>query len=228
LADVAASPPPGARLDLGLAARDTDGTTRTLGDILDGRPAFFTFVDYTCVTLCGTSLALLGNALEHSKLAPSDYRIVVMGMDPKASPRAAVAMAARDIPDRLRAATVVLLPDRQTLAHATASLGYRYAYDAANSRFAHAAAVYVLGADGRVSGVLSPFSLTAGDMEAALVEPRRTGLVEQVRLLCYGLDPSHGVYTAHILSVLRLAGGVSVMVLAGAVLLLIRRGAWAR
>jgi protein SCO1 len=228
LAGVAASPPPGARLDLRLAAPDAAGVTRTIGAILAGRPAFFTFVDYTCTTLCGTSLALLADALERSKLAPSDYRVVVMGIDPKDTPGAATEMATREMPERLRAAGVFLLPDRDTISRATAALGFRYAYDAANDRFAHASAVYVIGSDGGVRRVLSPFALTTGDMESALTGPAGPSLADRVRLLCYGLDPLHGVYTARIIAMLRLAGVLTVAMLASAVLFLIRRGLWAR
>jgi protein SCO1/2 len=224
LAGVAAAPPPGARLDLALAAPDTSGSRRTIGGILDGRPAFFTFADYTCTTLCGTSLALLAGALERTGLAPSDYRIVVMGLDPKDPPQAALAMAARDIPDQLHAAAVFLLPDQDTLARATAMLGFRYAYDPASDQFAHPTAVYVIGPDGSVRSVLSPFALTAGDMESALAGPRGTSLYERVRVLCYGLDPLHGVYTARIAAILRIAGALTIVLLASAVLLLIRSG----
>src|ERR1051326_3447587 len=172
LSGVAASPPSQARLDLALAAPDITGATRTIGGILDGRPGFFTFVDYTCTTLCGTSLALLATTLERSKLAPSDYRIVVMGLDPKDPPQAAAAMAARDIPERLRAAAVFLLPDRATVARATAMLGFHYAYDTENDQFAHSTAVYVIAGDGSVRSVLSPFALTAGDIENRSEERR--------------------------------------------------------
>lgn len=220
LAGVAASPPPGARLDLGLAARDTAGVMHSIGSILDGRPAFFTFVDYTCTTLCGTSMALLGEALAHSKLAASDYRIVVMGLDLKASPQAADAMAAHEIPDPVRQATFVLLPDRDTLAHATAMLGFHYAYDTVDHRFAHPAAVYVIAPDGAVRGVLSPFALTAGDIETALDSRPRTGLFDRVRLLCYGLDPLHGVYNARVGKILRIAAALTVVLLASAVMVL--------
>jgi protein SCO1/2 len=228
LADVAVSPPPGARLDPGLAAPDTDGTMRTIGGILAGRTAFFTFVDYTCTTLCGTSLVLLGEALGRSRHAPSEYRIVAMGLDPNEPPASAIAMMEHEIPDRLRAATVFLRPDHDTLAKATAMLGFRYAYDAANRRFAHPAAVYVIGQDGSLRGVLSPFALTAGDMDGVLVGSRGTGLVERVRLLCYGLDPLHGKYSASITTGLRIAGALTVMLVASAVLLLIRGARRAR
>jgi protein SCO1 len=224
LAGVAASPPPQARLDLGLAAPDTSGAMRTIGGILGGRPAFFAFVDYTCTTLCGTSLALLAEELKPSKLAPSDYRIVVMGLDPKDPPQAAIAMATRDIPDRLRAAAVFLLPDQETLARATVMLGFRYDYDTASDQFAHPSVVYVIGPDGGVRNVLSPFALTTGDLESALAGPQGISLYQRVRLLCYGLDPLHGVYTASVTATLRIAGTLTVVLLAGAVLLLIRSG----
>ncbi|HWB51493.1 MAG TPA: SCO family protein [Stellaceae bacterium] len=228
LADVAVSPPPGARLDLGLTAPDTAGATRTVGGILGGRPAFFTFVDYTCTTLCGTSLALLAAALEHSELAPSDYRIVVMGLDPKDPAQAAMTMAAREIPDRLRAAAVFLLPDRDTLARATAMLGFHYAYDAASDQFAHPSAVYAIASDGSVRSVLSPFALTTQDIASALAAPRGTGLYDRVRLLCYGLDPLHGVYTGRIADILRIAGALTVVLLVSAVALLAIRARRAR
>lgn len=228
LASVAASPPPNARLDLDLAAPDTTGTTRTIGGILGNRPAFFTFVDYTCTTLCGTSLALLGQALERSNLAPSDYRVVVMGLDPKDTPASALAMEARDIPDRLRAAAVFLLPDQDTVTRAAGTLGFRYVYDAASDQFAHPSAVYAIGPDGKVRSVLSPFALTTGDMESALASPSGPGLYERVRLLCYGLDPLHGAYNARISTILRIAGGLTVVLLASAVLMMIRYARRAR
>src|SRR4051812_42611914 len=83
LAAVTAAPPEGAHLDLTLAAPDTGGTTRTLGAILDGRPGFLSFVDYTCKTLCGTDLAFLSAAIERARLDPSTYRVVVLGIDDK-------------------------------------------------------------------------------------------------------------------------------------------------
>lgn len=228
LAGVTASPPPNAQLDLGLAAPDTAGTTRTIASILGARPAFFTFVDYTCTTLCGTSLALLGQALERSRLALSDYRIVVMGLDPKDPLASALAMEAREIPDRLRTATVFLLPDRATLARATAMLGFHYAYDAASDQFAHPSAVYAIGPDGSVRSVLSPFALTTDNMESALAGPTGTSLYERVRLLCYGFDPLHGAYNAAITAVLRIAAALTLVLLATAVLLMIRNARRAR
>src|ERR1044071_9595669 len=74
-------PPPAARLDLGLTVRDTDGRSRTIGEILDAKPAFLVFVDYTCTTLCGADLMLLANAIMRARLQPTSFRLLVMGID---------------------------------------------------------------------------------------------------------------------------------------------------
>ena len=56
----------------------------TLGDALGGRPSVLIFADYTCRTLCGPILEFAVNGLEHSGLKPgTDYRLVVIGLDPK-------------------------------------------------------------------------------------------------------------------------------------------------
>src|SRR5689334_20776877 len=76
---VGISLPAGAHLDPGLAAPDAAGVMRSIGGILDGRPGFLTFVDYTCSTLCGTDLQLLSDAIQRARLPLADFRILVLG-----------------------------------------------------------------------------------------------------------------------------------------------------
>src|SRR5581483_6402859 len=78
LQSVSIKPPANARLDLKLSAPDTSGTRRNIGTLLQGRPGFVNFVDYTCHTLCGTDLMLLADAIRRAGLRPNDFRIVVI------------------------------------------------------------------------------------------------------------------------------------------------------
>lgn len=229
LAAVAAAPPTGARLDLSLAALDTAGHVRRLGDIMGGRAAFLMFADFTCNTLCGTSLQLLAAALEHERLDPATYRIVVIGLDPKDSAAAAAAMQEQAIPADLRANSVFLLPDQPTIQRAGQALGFRFFYDRENDQFAHPAAVYLIASDGAVRATLSPFALTTVDIRQALAAAA-TGLslYDRVRLLCYGYDAASGVYTARIGTLLRISGGFAVLVLGSFVPLLVRMRSKAR
>jgi protein SCO1/2 len=226
LGTVAVNPPVEAHLDLGLAASDTHGTTRTIGDILAGRPALLSFVDYTCKTICGTDLELLAAAIQAANLSPSDYRILVLGIDPKDSRQSASAMEEHEIPAELRAAGTFLLPDRDAIARATGALGFRYVYDRGNDQFAHPAVIYVIAPDGGVRGALSPFALTAADIERVLgsSEVKPLNLYDRVRLLCYGYDPATGLYTARISTLLRIGAALTVILLGTALVLLIYTG----
>jgi protein SCO1/2 len=224
LAEVSAAPPRGARLDPGLSARDVTGKWHTMGEILAAHSVFFNFVDYTCNTLCGTDLELLSAAVQRAHLHPADYRIVVFGIDPKDTAHDALAMARKEIPAALLSQTVLLLPDKHTIDQAVRALGFHYAYDGDADQFAHPAAVYVIARDGGVRGVLSPFALTASDMKTILEASKPSlSLYDRVRLLCYCYDPQTGIYSLRIAWLIRIACIVTLFLLGGAVLLLIRR-----
>jgi protein SCO1/2 len=83
----------------------------------------------------------------------------------------------------------------------------------------------VIAADGRVQSVLSPFSLTTGDLGETLTRAatRQSGLLRQIRLLCYAYDPATGVYSARIDVLLKLAAATTLIVLGGVVLVLRQR-----
>jgi protein SCO1/2 len=217
------APPAGAHLDLDLSARDTHGKLRTLGDILGGRSGFVSFVDYTCNTLCGTDLALLSTAVAQARLAPSEYRLVVVGIDPKDSAVSATEMEKKEIPRTLWPVTTLLLPDKQTVLRSTSALGFHYVYDPAIDQFAHPAVVYVIGPDGALRRTLSPFALAGTDLRRALdASAPASDLYQRVRMLCYSYDPATGIYSLRIDGIVKAACLFTVLLLCTAVLLLIR------
>ena len=83
----------------------------------------------------------------------------------------------------------------------------------------------MIAADGTVQRVLSPFSLTTGDLGETLTRAttRQSGLLQQIRLLCYAYDPATGIYSARIDVLLKLAAGATLIVLGSAVLMLRQR-----
>jgi protein SCO1/2 len=224
LKGVEAAPPPGARLDLALAAPDANGHRRSIGQILGGRRGFVTFVDYTCNTLCGTELMLLADAIRRAELAPSQFRIIVFGIDPKDPASAARTMEAHEIPPALRGAAVFLLPDAATITTATTALGFHYAYDAASDQFAHPAAIYAISSGGAVSGVLSPLTLTAGDLRQVAIARPSPSLLQRIHSLCYAYDPLTGAFNLRVAWLLRIGGFLTLALLGIALLVLMRRG----
>jgi protein SCO1/2 len=83
-----------------------------------------------------------------------------------------------------------------------------------------------LTSDGHVSRMLSSLALQPNDLRLALIEAgggRIGGLTGRIALLCYGFDAVHGIYTWQIVTLLRIAGGLTVAVLATALGLMLWR-----
>ena len=155
------------------------------------------FADFTCRHICGAGLTLAAADLSATGLtAGRDYRLAVIGMDPRDSAadgrHFARAIAGR--PDVARG-TVVLRADAATIAAAARALGYGYVYDGANDQFAHDASVYVFAADGRLVTLLPELGLAPATLKAALTaqEAQPTqGWAARVAHLCYGFAAAHG------------------------------------
>ena len=203
IGEVSVDARPGAPLPLSLRFIDDRGAPRTLREALGERPAVLVFADYTCRTLCGPILEFTVNGLEHSGLKPGiDYRLVVIGLDPKDGLAQAHAMRLAHLDGSpLSDATTMLIGNDAAVRVITHAAGYRYAYDAEHDQFAHPAAAYVISPEGRIARVLSGIGLNGNDLRLALVdagEGRIGTFIDHIRLLCYGFDAAQGIYTSEI------------------------------
>ncbi len=221
-------PAPGATLPLTESFGDDSGRNLTLADALAGRPAVLIFADYTCHTLCGPILDFATAALQQSQLRPgADYRLIVIGLDPKDGLDAARAMRSSRLDNGgpIARAALFLTGTTDAIGKAAAALGYHYAYDSEHDQFAHPAAAFVLTGNGAVTRVLSAVGLTGADLRLALVEAGcgQVGtLADRFRLLCYGYDPVRGIYTARIGRLLEISGAITLAAMAAGILLMHR------
>ncbi|HEX5282449.1 MAG TPA: hypothetical protein VFW28_20395 [Micropepsaceae bacterium] len=221
--------PANAVLPLSLAAPDLSGQRRSIASALTGKPGFVVFADYTCRTLCGPALVLLTAGLTQSALPPDSWRLVVIGLDPKDSANDARRMLLAQVPEKLRAQTVFLLPDATTVAAATRALGFKYVYDESVDQFAHPEVAYAIAADGRVLSVLSPLALTASDLRAALSGPGQPAesLYGKFRVLCYRFGSLSGIYDVPVQIALKLAGLLTLAAMGFGIFILVRsKSSW--
>jgi len=217
LGEVAVAPPAGARLPLGLPAVDSAGAPTTLAAAAAGRPLVFVPADYRCRYLCGPALALTVAALARTSLrADRDYRLVVLGLDPRDGPADAAAFARPLLAGApgVAPAARLLTAKAPVIAAATKALGYHYRWDAEHGQFAHPAAAFVLAPDGRLVQALPEIEMQPRPLEAALraagdgragegaLAPLRAGL----HALCYAFDPDRGVYDQPVQTALRIGG----------------------
>jgi protein SCO1/2 len=231
LDEVSVAPAAGQQVPLSTVIVNDSGVAHTLAEAIGGRPALLVLADYTCKTLCGPILAMAAAELAQTGLrAGTDYRFLVVGLDPRDGAAEAATMKRAQIGDGpLAAASFFLTTDAAGVKRLTDALGYRYAYDSENDQFAHPTAAFVLTSDGRVARVLSGLGLTATDLRLALVEAgegRIGTLADRVRLLCYGFDPVAGAYSAAIRRWLMIASAATVAALFGGIafMLTVRRG----
>jgi protein SCO1/2 len=229
LKNVAAAPSPNAALPLDLGFVDETGTPLTLADAVGRAPAVVIFADYTCRTLCGPILEFAAAGLAKTGLRPAaDYRLVVVGLDPKDGLDGARAMRATHIDpgNPIGGASIFLSGGEAAIRAATAAVGLHYAYDAEHDQFAHPAAVYVVDAAGRVVRVLSGLGLDGADLRLALVDAGHGTVgtfADRIHQFCYGYDPVRGIYTERITTMLEIAAGITLAAMASGILALLVR-----
>jgi protein SCO1/2 len=229
LAAISAAPQPNAGLPLGLGFRDEMGKPSTLAAAIGGVPAIVVFADYTCHTLCGPILEFAAAGLKRTGLRPGvDYRLIVIGLNPRDGLDSARAMRAThiDAADPIGRAAIFLSGADADVRAATTALGLNYAYDAEHDQYAHPAAAYIIDAAGRVRRVLSPLGLDGGDLRLALVDAGDGAVgsfADRIHLLCYGYDPVRGIYTERITAILEIAAGVTLLAMAGGIFGMTRR-----
>lgn len=209
---------PGARLPLDAELIAADGTRRSLGAWLDGRPAVLAPIYYECPNLCPLTLERMAQMLPALELPPTDYRVLLLTVAPEEA-HGAAALAPPPLSGSPPAAQ--LHASAATTERLMATAGIGYARDAVSGQYAHPAVLLVLTAQGVVSRYLPALTVTPRDLRLALVEAGRGevgGLLDQALVRCFGFDPASGQYTLRILGLLRLAGAATLALLAAALL----------
>ena len=221
---VGVAPPRDAALPHDLRFTAAGGRSAPLLDDGGATPRILVFADYACTTLCGPALTIVANRLRETGLTSgADYRLDIVGLDPRSTPQEAQAFGRDRAPAGM---TLRLLTgDEGTIKRATAALGYRYVYDRDTRSFAHPVAAFVLTGDGRLSRALSEVSLTAGDLKAAIAEARAgsaPGIVQMVAIACHAALAAAGRFDGAALAVLRI-GATATVLMGGAGLIFLAR-----
>ncbi|SER14803.1 protein SCO1/2 [Faunimonas pinastri] len=202
---------------------DIDSGPTTLGKELGGQPALAVFDDYTCQTSCGVALEALLHRL--SGFSPRDYRIVVMSLDPKDGVKEARDFAQEHVTVPAQRASVRFTTEDEATTHSlTDTAGLRYTYDAEHDQFAHPTVALLLDAKGTIRRYLDPFQAQPLDMRLALTEAQgdKASIVNRIFLTCYAWNAATGTYTPLIGRILMAFCFLTVGLLAGGILFLLR------
>ena len=218
---------PGAALPLAAPFTDSAGHVVRLTDELghDGRPSLLLLGWNRCPQLCGLATQGALEAWRQSGLAPSATRLLFVSVDPDET--------SADAADRLRAdlgyaralagasdaptAIERLVGPPASIRALADSVGFRWAPGHAHARLAHPAGLVVVTPDGRVSRYLMGVRFDPAELRIAVDDAAgdRIGTVsDRLALLCAHLDPRVGRHSGVVLIGTRIAGLVTLALLA--------------
>jgi len=219
-----------AQIPADLNFTDDTGRAVKLGDYFGKKPLILNLVYYNCPMLCGETLAGLTGSMKMIKFdVGNQFDVLTVSFNPKETPQ----IAAEKKKDYLKrygrpnaaAGWHFLTGPPDSINALTKVVGFQYQYDAAKNQYAHATAIMVLTPQGRISryfyGVdFPPKYLRMGLVEAS--EGKIGNAVDQILLYCYHYDPAAGKYGAVVANMLKIGGAITVLILAGLILILLR------
>jgi protein SCO1/2 len=186
-----------------------------------GRPVILNLGYYQCPMLCSELLqGLVGSMKPLTFNLGQDFEVVTVSFDPRETTEMAAAKK-RDIMKRYGRPNSsqgwhFLTGKADQINALTKSVGYQYQFDSKTEQYAHAAAIVMLTPDRHISGYFYGVEFSPKDLRLGLVQAsqNRIGNIgDQVLLYCYHYDPRTGKYGAVISNILKLGGGLTLLIL---------------
>ncbi|MGE0547149.1 MAG: SCO family protein [Kofleriaceae bacterium] len=220
----------GAQLPLDTAFQAVGRGSVKLGDVIDGtKPVVLVLAYARCTMLCSLVLRGVATAARGMSLVPGDdYRLVVIGLDPKetideAARKQAVLLEQLGRPGE-RSRWPYLVGTRANIDAVAAALGFHYAWDPRTEQYAHAAVIFVVTPAGQVSRYLHGVQYEPRELAAALHDARDGRLISTAAtelLRCFRFDPALRRSGERAELVLRIGGAVIFGMLAGLITTLV-------
>jgi protein SCO1/2 len=214
---------PGAAIPLSTVLHDQSGRDVTLAALLGSRPVVLDLGYFHCPSLCGVVRSDLFRAAAQAGLVPGrDFSLLSLSIDPAETPADAAAARAADLAQTpADPANIHYLTGDSTPVQS--AVGFHARYDTRFKQFMHPAGLVVLTRSGVISTYLLGVGYGAGDLRAAVLRAGDGGIAQAalpILLLCFHFDSTTGRYTLAVEKVLRLAAGLTVLMLGGMLVLL--------
>ncbi len=211
--------------------RDESGVSVPLRTYFGSKPVILAPVYYTCPMLCSQILSGVVAGLRPLSFKPGrDFEVVAISFNPSDTPQQAAAKRdhyVRSYSSRAKnAGWHFLVGDEKSIAAVMQAIGFHYRWDPIHKMFIHASGVMLLTPEGRLSRYLYGVEYEPKDLKLGLIESSHNRIgspVDQVLLFCYHYDPKTGKYGAVVINMLRGAAALTLVLLAGAMLLFWRR-----
>lgn len=207
----------GAQLPMDLMFRNERDEAVRLGDLFDGeRPVVMSMVYFGCPMLCTLVLNGMVSSFDGQ---PEDFQfgeaftVISVSIDPTETGALASEKKANYLNGLQGKGQSenwhFLTGDEDAIETLAQAIGFRYYYDEPSGQYAHDSGVMVITPKGKVSSYYLGIEYLPGNLRTALEVAATDTIGEylsQPTLLCFAYDPTSGHYGLVIMSVLRLGG----------------------
>lgn len=222
----------GAMVDRELEFIDERGYPFKLKQLFPGKhPVVLMLGYYSCPAMCGQVLDAAFDALGKTDLQPGkDYRILSVSIDPKETAEIAANRKGVFLPRLMKtggdSAWHLLVGDEAKTKALAESVGFQFYWSEATQQFAHPPSLIFLTPEGKVNRVIVNTYFEPADVRLALVEASQGTLGDfwdEVKLSCLTFDPRTNTYSLAVMTLMRVGGAVTVVVLAAMIWIMLRR-----
>lgn len=212
--------------------KDDQGREVRLGEYFKGKPVVLALIYYSCPMLCNQVLnGMLSSVRQVSFNAGEEYQIVAISFDSRETPELATAKKQTYVKAYNRASGNAgwhfLTGDDANIKRVTDAVGFRYKWDDQTNQFAHASGMFVLTPEGKLARYFYGIEYRPRDVRLGLVEASQSRIgtpVDTLMLYCYHYDPKTGKYGPVVMNIMKVAGVITIGLIAGMLLMLRRRG----
>ena len=210
-----------------LVFRNASDERVRLGRYFDqDRPVILNFGYFTCPMLCGLVRRSLTGALSEIDLAAGEeYEVLSISIDPEDGPEKARAKKRATLERMGESGDAdgwhfLTSDDEKAIERLTAAVGWGYNYNEKRGEYAHSAAFVIATPSGKVSRYIYGLEYSPDTLRLSLVEASEGAVGsawDKVVIYCCRYDPEAGGYSVIAMNVMRVAGGVTVLALAGGI-----------
>ena len=220
------------QVPLELAFVDELGNDVTLADFINGeKPVIITLNYYRCPMLCSLTLNGLTTGMKEMKLnLGSDFDVVTVSINPDEKPPLALKNKEGYLQQYDREGSEngwhFLTGNQQNITKLADALGFGYVFDPKTGEYLHTASIMFLTPDGKISRYMNDVRFLGRDLRFALVDSSngKIGSLIDTFLLfnCYQYDPDSNSFTPSAWKLMRMAGVMTLVLLAGGIYILVR------
>lgn len=185
------------------------------------RPVILTLVYYECPNLCNFLLNGLVDSMKPLDWTPGKrFDIVSVSINPKETPALAAAKKVSYLKSYGRPEAAdgwhFLTGSEEQVRQLANQVGFQYKYDEKEKQYAHAAGLFVLTPEGRLSRTLFGIAWQVKDLRLALLEASNGKIgtvIDRILLFCYRYNPDTRKYSMALMRVMQAGGAATVLVM---------------